>query len=115
MRKTFFNLTSGFSGLLRDQTSERNVESRQEDIRTAMLASLAEIESTQPQAFSKTLVVIAQAPDVQSLWDARSELLRLISERDGEESARKTLDTLTEMFRGLVPHNQLPTRRRKPR
>jgi hypothetical protein len=42
-------------------------------------------------------------------------LLRLIADRDGELVARKTLDGITEMFRGLVPHNLLPSRRRVER
>ncbi len=115
MRKTLSSFTSSFSDLLHGQSSKDAPGARQEEIRTAMLASLADIESSQPHAFSKTLVTITQAADVQSLWDARSELLRLIADRDGETAARKTLDGITEMFRGLVPHNLLPSRRRVER
>lgn len=115
MRKTLSSFTSSFSDLLHGQSSKDATGARQEAIRTAMLASLADIESSQPHAFSKTLVTITQAADVQSLWDARSELLRLIADRDGEMAARKTLDGITEMFRGLVPHNLLPSRRRVER
>jgi len=112
MRKTLSSFTSSFSGLLHGHSAQDALGARQEEIRTAMLASLTDIESSQPHAFSKTLVTITQAADVQSLWDARSELLRLIADRDGELVARKTLDGITEMFRGLVPHNLLPSRRR---
>lgn len=77
-----------------------------------MLAALTDIESSQPHAFSKALVTITQASDVQALWYARSEVLRLIADRDGELAARQTLDGITEMFRGLVPPNLLPSRRR---
>jgi len=115
MRKTLSSFTSSFSDLLHGQGPQNVPGGRQEEIRTAMLASLTDIESTQPHAFSKTLVTITQASDVQSLWDARSELLRLIADRDGEAAARKTLDGITEMFRGLVPHNLLPSRRRVER
>jgi hypothetical protein len=115
MRKTLSSFTSSFSDLLQGQRSPGVHGGRQEEIRTAMLAALADIESTQPHAFSQILVTITQASDVQSLWDARSDLLRLIADRDGELAARKTLDTITEMFRGLVPHNLLPNRRRAPR
>jgi len=115
MRKTLSSFTSGFAGLLHGQSPQHALDDRQEAIRTAMLASLADIESSQPQAFSRALVTITRASDVQSLWEARSELLRLIADRDGELAARKTLDGITEMFRGLVPHNLLPTHRRMAR
>jgi hypothetical protein len=115
MRKTLSSFTSGFSDLLHGHSSQHALGGRQEEIRTAMLASLADIESSQPHAFSKTLVTITRASDVQSLWEARSELLRLIADRDGELAARKTLDGITEMFRGLVSHNLVPTRRRVAR
>ena len=88
---------------------------RQEEIRTAMLASLSEIESTQPSDFSRTLVTITRANDVESLWYARSELLRLIADRDGEQAARNVLNDITEMFRGLVPPNQMPSKKRMQR
>ncbi len=115
MRKTLSSFSSSFSELLHGQNSQEALSGRQEEIRTAMLASLADIESSQPHAFSKTLVTITQASDVQSLWEARSELLRLIADRHGEMAARKTLDGITEMFRGLVPHSLLPSRRRVER
>lgn len=115
MRKTLSSFTSSFSDLLQGQRSSGALGDRQEAIRTAMLTALADIESTQPHAFSQILVTITQAPDVQSLWEVRSDLLRLIADRDGELAARKTLDGITEMFRGLVPHSLLPNRRRAPR
>jgi hypothetical protein len=88
MRKTLSSFTAGFAGLLHGQSSQDALDDRQEGIRTAMLASLTDIESSQPQAFSRTLVTITRASDVQSLWEARS---------------------------GLVPHNLLPTHRRVAR
>lgn len=116
MRKTLSSFASSFAELWNGQDSQKKaLDGRQEAIRTAMLASLADIESSQPHAFSKTLVTITQATDVQSLWDARSDLLRLIADRDGELAARQTLNTITEMFRGLVPHNLMPNRRRVAR
>lgn len=115
MRKTLSSFASNFSHLLHGQSARDAASERQEAIRTAMLASLSEIESTQQHALSKALEMITQASDVQSLWDARIELLRLIADRDGELAARKTLDAITEMFRGLVSHHLLPTRRRVER
>lgn len=115
MRKTLSSFAASFSDLLQGQSALDAMADRQEEIRTAMLASLSDIESPHLHAFSKTLVTITQASDVQSLWDVRSELLRLIAERHGEQVARQTLDGITAMFRGLVPRNLLPSRRRVAR
>lgn len=115
MRKTLSSFASGFTDRLQGHDPVDVLGDPQEAIRTAMLAALSEIESTHPDDFSRTLVTIARANDVQSLWYARSELLRLIADRDGEQAARLVLDHITEMFRGLVPNNQMPSRRRIPR
>jgi hypothetical protein len=110
MRKTISSFASAFSDLLGGQISSDKAVQRQEDIRTEMLAALSEIESRHPDDFSRTLVTITQASDVQSLWYARSELLRLIADRDGEQAARKALDAITDMFSGLVPKSQMPSK-----
>lgn len=115
MRKTISSFASGFAGMLNGQAAVQVVGGRQEEIRTAMLAALSDIESTKPGDFSGTLVTITQAQDIQSLWYARSELLRLIADRDGEQAARRILDGITEMFRGLVPSNQMPSHKRPQR
>lgn len=116
MRKKISRFTSSFSGFLNGQgLNAGTLDGRQEEIRTAMLTALAEVESAQPNAFSQTLVTIAQATDVLSLWDVRSELLRLLADHDGERAARDTLNSITEMFRGLVPGNLLPKRHRLAR
>ncbi len=111
MRKTISSFASTVTGLLGGHGSLDKAGTRQEDIRTAMLAALSEIESTHPGDFSKTLVTVTQASDVQSLWYARSELLRLIADRDGEQVASQILDGITTMFRGLVPQSQMPSRK----
>lgn len=116
MRKTLSSFASSFAELWTGQGPQKSAQKdRQEAIRTAMLAALADLDSAQPHAFSRTLVTITQAADAHSLWDARGDLLRLIAERHGELAARQTLNVITEMFRGLVPHNLLPNRRRVPR
>jgi hypothetical protein len=38
--------------------------------------------------------------------------LRLLADFHGEPVARKKLDEISEMFRGLVPNSQMPTTRR---
>jgi hypothetical protein len=115
MRKTISSFASTFSDMLGGHSPADKAGTRQEEIRTAMLAALSEIESTHPGDFSKSLVTITQANDVQSLWYARSELLRLIADRDGEKAARTILDTITDMFDGLVPKSQMPSKKKTNR
>jgi hypothetical protein len=115
MPKTISHFASTFSDLLTGNSSKVEVAGRQEEIRTVMLESLSDIDSSQPDVFSKTLATIAQSKDIQSLWYARSELLRLIADRKGEQTARRVLDEITEMFRGLVPDSQMPPPKRKMR
>jgi hypothetical protein len=115
MRNTISSFASTFSDMLSGHSPADKAGARQEEIRTAMLAALSEIESTHPGDFSKSLVTITQANDVQSLWYARSELLRLIADRDGEKAARAILDTITDMFDGLVPKNQMPSKKKNKR
>jgi hypothetical protein len=115
MRNPISNFTSTFTGLLGAGSSTEKASTQQEEIRTAMLAALSEIESSHPGDFSRTLVTITQANDVESLWYARSELLRLIADRDGELGAIKVLDGITDMFKGLVPQNQMPVKKKSKR
>jgi hypothetical protein len=112
MRQTISNFASTFADMLGHHHATDKAGNRQEDIRTAMLAALSEIESTHPDDFSTTLVTITRASDVQSLWYARSELLRLIADREGEQAANKILDSITVLFMGLIPPSQMPSKKR---
>ena len=108
MRKTISRFTSSFAALLTDQTTVIDADGRTENIRTAMLQALAEADDSPTQDTSKFWSDVMRAPDIQALWYLRSELLRSLSERHGEKAARQQLDTITEMFRGIVHKNQMP-------
>ena len=51
---------------------------------------------------------IAVAPDAQTLWHCRSELMQALSSRCGEAAAAATLPELTPLFQGLVPASLMP-------
>jgi hypothetical protein len=51
---------------------------------------------------------IDRASDIQALWYLRTDLLSLLADEYNEQEARARLATITEMFRGLVPDNQMP-------
>ncbi len=108
MRKTISRFTSSFAALLTDQSTVIDADARTENIRTAMLQALAEMDDIAAQDTSKTWSNVMRASDVQALWYLRSELLHALSERLGEREARQRLDTITEMFRGIVHKNQMP-------
>ena len=105
MRKTISRFTSSFAALLSDQDTVLNVDGRLESIRAAMLDALMELERVQgSDIWSK----VDGAGEVQSLWYLRSELMALLAAHGGERIARQKLDAITELFRGVVPNNQMP-------
>jgi len=106
---------SRFVSLLSDQKTIIDANARVEDIRTAMLDALACIDANEDMGSSKAWTDVARAADIQTLWYLRSDVLRLLSDFHGEQMARDKLQAMTEMFRGLVPPNQMPSRRRVER
>lgn len=108
MRKTISRFKSSFAALLTDQTTVIDADGRTENIRTAMLQALSEVDGSPALDASKTWTDVVRAADIQTLWYLRSELLRLLSARHGEQAARQRLNTITEMFRGIVHKNQMP-------
>lgn len=115
MRKTISRFKSSFVALLRDQNTIIDADGRVEAIRTAMLDALANIDPNERMGSSKAWTDIARAADIQTLWYLRSDVLRLLSDFHGEQLARSKLEAMTEMFRGLVAPNQMPSRRRVER
>ena len=115
MHKTFSNFKSSFVALLTDHKSGIDASTQVENIRTAMLDALGSIDKNENMGASKAWAEIARTSDVQTLWYLRSDVLRLLSDFHGEQLARSKLETMTEMFRGLVPPNQMPSRRRVER
>jgi len=82
-----------------------DVDGRLAGIRAAMLDALMELEGEHGSGiWSK----IGSASEVQALWYLRSEVMALLAAHSGERLAREKLDAITEMFRGVVPDNQMP-------
>jgi hypothetical protein len=101
---------SSFAALLREP-NESDLNSRTEAIRDAMQQAMSPHignTSAMPLIWRR----IAVAPDIDSLWYLRSNLLAMLSEYCGERIAQSTLATITEMFRGVVPDTQMPKKSR---
>ncbi len=84
-----------------------------ENVRVAMLHALAAMEPASHRLLTNTRDAIQKAVEVQTLWYLRCDLLCLLSDFRGEPLARRELDTITEMFRGMVSESQLPQLRRQ--
>ena len=115
MRKTISRIKTGVAARLTDKRSISDTNARVEKIRTAMLDALASIDTDENIGSPKAWSDITRAADIQTLWYLRSDVLRLLSDFHGEQSGRDKLEAMTEMFRGLVPPNQMPSRRRAER
>lgn len=112
IKKAFSRFTSTFAALLTDQASTIDADGLIENIRDAMLRALSTLDDHHTNDALKVWSDIVGANDVQTLWYRRSDILRLLADCHGEPAARKKLDEISEMFRGLVPASQMPTVRR---
>lgn len=115
MRKTLARFTSSFAALLSDPDTVIDADSRMETIREALMDALPAVGQPQVAGSSKVWIDVVRAADVQTLWYLRSEVLRVLSEVQGEQAARSRMDAITELFRGVVPDNQMPLTRRPRR
>jgi hypothetical protein len=95
------NLRNSIYGLLGQTTtpSDSILESGIEDIREAMLALLGDSGKQYPQITRR----IRYANDIQALWYLRGDLMAALAALHGESDARKQVQRITDMFRGLVP------------
>jgi hypothetical protein len=105
MRKTLSRFTSSFAALLTDRNTIVDVDGRLEGIREAMLDALMELEGDHDSGVWSR---IGGATEAQTLWYLRSEVMALLAAHAGERVARQKLDAITELFRGVVPNNQMP-------
>ena len=96
------NLRNSIYGLLGNPPapSESMLETGTEDIREAMLALLGDDGAKQ---FPQITRRIRYASDVQALWYLRGDLMAALATKLGEAGARKEVQAITEMFRGLLP------------
>ena len=107
---------SSFAALLSDANTNTviDVDSRFAKIQEAMLTCLLD-QVGHESALPKVFFDVSRAVEVQTLWYLRSDLFGLLSAYCGEQVAQKKLGEITEMFRGIIPHNQMPNRRRTER
>jgi hypothetical protein len=113
MLRRISRFATSFAALLSDgRTStfidaEDQIEKIQEAMRACLLAQVSN-ESALPKIFFD----VGRAVEVQTLWYLRSDLFGLLSAYCGEQAAQKELGVITEMFRGIIPNDQMPNRRR---
>jgi hypothetical protein len=93
-------------GLLGDAVSNADIGSRMEDIRKEMLDSMSDLLAEQALQ-SKVWDKVLYATSIQTLWFLRIDLMALLSAHCGETVAGETISTITEMFRGVLPPNQM--------
>lgn len=91
------NLFNGQSGI-----QEARVQMALEDIREAMLEGISGSGVGVPKA-SKLELRVTHASDLQDLWYLRGDVMAAIASTDGEAIARRKLDEISDMFRGLLP------------
>ncbi|MEI8028253.1 MAG: hypothetical protein WCH35_00560 [Comamonadaceae bacterium] len=77
-----------------------------EEIREEMLGSMSEL-LPEPATQSKVWDKVLYASSIQTLWYLRIDLMAILSAHCGETVAGKALSTITEMFQGVLPANQL--------
>ncbi|HET6829329.1 MAG TPA: hypothetical protein VFH35_11650 [Ramlibacter sp.] len=96
------NLRNSIYGLLGHPSapSESTLLNATEDIREAMLNLLGE---TGPKRFPQITRRVRYANDIQALWYLRGDLMAALAALDGEGVARRKVQGITEMFRGLLP------------
>jgi hypothetical protein len=112
IKKTLSRFTSTFASLLADQNTVIDADGRIETIRDAMHRALSTLDDHYESDVLKVWSEVTRADDVQTLWYLRSDLLRVLADSHGESAGRGTLHDISELFRGLVPQNQMPTTRR---
>ena len=109
MHTVAFSLLTTLRGVINHRASDKpSLSDRLEEIRQAMLDSLEDAGGT-PFAQIERHVIFA--PDAESLWYLRPELLVVIASMRGERAARQRLEQISALFTGLLPKglNSRPT------
>jgi hypothetical protein len=95
------SLLSTLQGAITRRGADKpSLSDRLEDIRQAMLDSL---DDAGGRPFSQMERRVLFAPDAESLWYLRPELLMVIATLRGERAARQLLEQISGMFTGLLP------------
>lgn len=108
------SLISTFQGILAAHGGKKVVQRahRLEAIREAMLDRLAD---EMGPGFSPLERSVLLAPDLQTLWYLRPELLMVIGAARGETAARATVGQISAMFDGMLPQGLCSGRSRPAR
>ncbi len=91
-------------GLLSEATPEVSAKSRVAAIRQAMLDQLADLPSS--SQVSKMRARIPYAPDLQTLWYLRADMMTQLAATLGESVATQRMAVITKLFEGLLPAAQ---------
>jgi len=99
MTKNLFGTVHGaLGGMLSDNAARAS--SRVEEIRQAMLESLGDSGRSAFPAIERR---VRFASDVQGLWYLRGEMMEALSSLQGEYMARRKIDEVSTLFRGVLP------------
>ena len=104
-------LASSLMGLMGDAPKQTDAHARCEKLRAAMLDVVFEAADTRaPQ--TPIFLRIQNAAEVQTLWYLRSDLMMFLAEQIGESAAMEKLQSITALFDGAVPRQQMLSARR---
>jgi hypothetical protein len=92
---------SSLISLFADSPPDTRAESSTQGIREAMLDSLS--DATPCHVLDQVVARVFCAPNIQTLWYLRTDVMTLLSGQYGEAAAREELRVLSDMFRGLLP------------
>lgn len=102
MRWISSSIKSSIYGMLGnpETPSDSTLVSTAEDIRESMLSLLGDAG---PSQFPQVTRRIRYAGDIQALWYLRGDLMAAIAVSQGEKAARQKIQSITQMFQGLLP------------
>ena len=92
---------SSLISLFADSPPDTRNESRAHNIREAILDSLG--DATPSHVLDQVVARVWCAPNIQTLWYLRTDIMTLLSGQYGEAAAREELRVISKMFRGLLP------------
>ena len=95
---------SSLLSLLGDPPPTKGAQVCLTDIRQAMLDCLSGVSPCPHQ--TKVWARVLYAPDIQALWYLRGDLMTLLAGPLGESAAKAQLQTISDMFDGLLPAAQ---------
>lgn len=111
MRAASSSLLTTIQGLMfGSETRGPSVEDRLDLLRQRMLDSLGGTDGLQMSALQRRVLF---APDAESLWYLRPEVLMNISAVRGERMARQLVDDISIGFDGLLPGGLMARRSRQ--